>query len=175
MTITARRVRCNASLLACVGVVGGAAGSASVKRRVRRSPWQLTTCVASYGFPFRLSGKLGRLGKLPAQSYQQPFAKLFILLERQYSLEKLKLPFLNQIRFQEQKLRNLLQNLLFTKLLKLERLIKRFLNQIKKRAKMLKLDLLKFELLEKMQRIPVKLFLLRKLKLILLTMQLTNL
>jgi len=36
VTITARRVRCNASLLACVGVVGGAAGSASVKRRVRR-------------------------------------------------------------------------------------------------------------------------------------------
>jgi len=40
---------------------------------------------------------------------------------------------------------------------------------------MLKLELLKFELLEKMQRLPAKLLLMLKLKLILLTIQLTNL
>lgn len=40
---------------------------------------------------------------------------------------------------------------------------------------MLEMELLKFEMQEKMQRLPVKLFLLSKLKLILLTLQLTNL
>jgi len=74
-----------------------------------------------------------------------------------------------------QKLRNLLKNLQFTKLLKLERLIKRFLNQIKKRVKILNLELLKFELLEKKQLLLAKLFLILKLKLILLMLQLTNL
>ena len=51
----------------------------------------------------------------------------------------------------------------------------RFLNQIKKRVKMLKLELLKFERLEKTQRMLVKLLSMVKLKLILLTLQLQNL
>jgi hypothetical protein len=93
------------------------------------------------------SGKLGRLGNMPVQSYQQPFAKLFTLLELPGLLEKQALPFPNQIRLQGQKPRNLLENLNFTKLLKLERLIMPFLNQIKKWLKLLKLGLLEFELL----------------------------
>jgi hypothetical protein len=133
--------------LACVGFVQRAAGYAGVERRMRRSIRQLTFCVAWYGFPFMLSGKLGRLGKLFVQSYQQPFAKLYILLERVNLLEKLALPFPNQIRLQGQKPRNLLENLRFTKLLKPERLIMPFLNQIKKWLKLLKLGLLEFELL----------------------------
>ena len=91
-----------------------------------------------------LSGKLGRLGNLLAQSYQQLFAKLFTLLERLNLLEKLGLPFLDQIRLQGQKPRNLLENLNFTKLLKLEKPKTRFLNQIKKRLEMLKLEMQKF-------------------------------
>jgi hypothetical protein len=153
----------------------GAAGSASVKRRVMRSPWQLTFCVAWSGFPFTLPGKLGRLGNLPVQSYQHPFAKLFILLERLNLLEKLAMPFPNQIRLQGQKPCNLLEKLKLPKLLKLERLIMPFLNQIKKRLRMLKLRLLEFELLGKTQRLPVKLFLLTKPKLLLLTLTLLTL
>jgi hypothetical protein len=45
-----------------------------------------------------LSGKLGRLGNLLVQSYEQPFAELFILLERLNLLEKLALPFPDQIK-----------------------------------------------------------------------------
>jgi hypothetical protein len=108
-----------------------AAGFASVERRVSRSMQQLTFCVAWSGFPFMLSGKLVRLGNLLVQSYQQPFAKLFTLPERLNLLEKQALPFPNQIRLQGQKPRNLQENRKFTKLLKLERLIMPFLNQIK--------------------------------------------
>ena len=59
-----------------------------------------------------------------------------------------------------QKPRNLLEKLKLPKLLKLEKLIMPFLNQIKIRmAIILKLELLKFELLGKTQRLPVKLLL----------------
>ena len=93
-----------------------------------------------------LSGKLGRLGKLLVQSYQHPFAKLFILLERLNLLEKLALPFSNQIRLLRLELLILLGMLKLLELLKLERLIMPFLNQIKKRLRMLKLRLLEFQL-----------------------------
>ena len=110
---------------------------------------------------------------MPVQSYQQPFAKLFTLLELPGLLEKQALPFPNQIRLQGLKPRNLLENPKFTKLLKLERLIMPFLNQIKKGLlEMLKPGLLKFELLGNTQRLPVKLFLLTKQKLLLLTLSL---
>ena len=123
-----------------------------------------------------ISGKLGRLGKLLVQSYQQPFAELLILLERLNLLEKLALPFTNQIRLRGQKPRNLPENPKVTKLLKLEKLIMPFLNQIQIRlAIILKLELLKFELLGKTQRLPVKLFLLTKLKLLLLTLTMPKL
>jgi hypothetical protein len=122
-----------------------------------------------------LSGKLGRLGKLLVQGYQQPIAELFILLERLNLLEKLALPFTNQIRLRGQKPRNLPKNPKFTKLLKLEKLIMPFLNQIKKRVKILKMELRKFKLLEKTQRLPVKLLLLTKPKLLLLTLSLLTL
>jgi len=119
-----------------------------------------------------ISGKLGRLGNLLAQSYQQRFAKLLTLLKL---LEKLTLPFPDQIKLEPLKLFNFLENPKFNKLLKLERLIMPFLNQTKKWLKMLKLGLLKFELLQKTQRLPVKLFLLMKLELFLLTLSLLNL
>ncbi len=45
-----------------------------------------------------LPGKLGKLENLLVQRYEQPFAELFILLERLNLLEKLVLPFLNQIK-----------------------------------------------------------------------------
>jgi hypothetical protein len=94
-----------------------------------------------------LSGKLGKLGNLLAQSYQQPFAKLFRLLKLLRLLGKLALPFPDQIKLQPLKLRNLLEKPKFTKLLKRERLIMTVLNQIKRRLKMMKLGLLEFELL----------------------------
>jgi hypothetical protein len=87
----------DASLLVSVSL-RGAAGSASVKRRVRRSIRQLTSCVDLSLFPFMLPGKLGKLENLLVQRYEQPFAELFILLERLNLLEKLVLPFLNQIK-----------------------------------------------------------------------------
>jgi hypothetical protein len=117
----------DASLLVSVSL-RGAAGSASVKRRVRRSPWQLTFCVAWSVFPFMLSG---RLGKLLAQSYQQLFAKLFTLLERLNLLEKLGLQFPNQIRLLRLELPILLEKLKLLKLRKPEKWKTRFLNQIK--------------------------------------------
>ena len=58
-------------------------------------------------------------------------------------LEKLALPFTNQIRLMGQKPRNRLEKLKLPKLLKLEKLITQFQNQIKKRVKMLKLGLKK--------------------------------
>ena len=93
-----------------------------------------------------LSGKLGRLGNLLVQSYQQPFAKLFILLERLNLLEKLGLPFPNQIRLLRLELPILLEKRKLPKLLKIEKWKTPFLNQIKERFKMLKLGLLEFEL-----------------------------
>ena len=91
-------------------------------------------------------------------------------------LDKLALPFPNQIRLQGLKPRNLLENPKFTKLLKLERRKTPFLNQIKKGLlEMLKPELLKFELLGKTQRLHVKLFLLTKQKLLLLTLSLLTL
>jgi hypothetical protein len=87
----------DASLLVSLSL-RGAAGSASVKRRVRRSHRQLTFCVAWSGFPFMLPGKLGRLGNLSVQSYQQPFAKLFTLLKLLGLMGKLALPFPDQIK-----------------------------------------------------------------------------
>jgi hypothetical protein len=128
-----------------------------------------------------LPGKLGRLENLPVQRYQQPFAELFILLEL---LEKPNLPFPDQIRLEPLKLRNLPGKQKFTKLMKRDKLTLPVLNQIKTRPlKMVKLGLLKSELLQKMQRLPVKLFLLTELelllrmemKLLLLTLSLPNL
>jgi hypothetical protein len=143
---------------------------------VRRSPWQLTFCVALSPFPFMLSGKLGRLGNLLAQSYQQLFAKLFILLELPGLLEKLGLPFPNQIRLLRLELPILLEKLKLPELLKNQKRKTPFLNQIKKGLlEMLKPELLKFELLGKTQRLHVKLFLLTKQKLLLLTLSLLTL
>ena len=123
-----------------------------------------------------LSGKLGRLGNLLVQSYQQPFAKLFILLERLNLLEKLGLPFPDQIRLLRLELPIMLEKLKLPKLLKLERLIMPFLNQIKIRlGKILKMELRKFKLLGKAQRLLVKLLLLTKPKLLLLTLSLLTL
>ena len=113
----------------------------------------------------------GKLGKLLVQSYQQPFAKLFILLERLNLPEKLVLPFTDQIKLQALELLVLLRTLKLAELLKSQKLKTRFLNQIKKRLKRLKLKMLKFELLQKMKRLPVKLFLLTKLELLLLMKQ----
>jgi len=48
-----------------------------------------------------LSGKQGRLKKLLTKSYEQPLAKLFILLEL---LGKLNLPFPDQIKLEPLKL-----------------------------------------------------------------------
>ena len=120
----------DASLLVSVSL-RGAAGSASVKRRVRRSPWQLTFCVAWSVFPFMLSGKLGRLGKLLVQSYQQPLAKLFTLFKLLVLLEKQALAFPNQIRLLRLELPILLEKLKLLKLRKPEKWKTRFLNQIK--------------------------------------------
>jgi len=90
-----------------------------------------------------LPGKLGRLGNLLVQSYQQPFAKLFILLELLGLLEKLGQPFPNQIRLLRLELPILLEKLKLRKLRKPEKWKTRFLNQIKKRVKILKLELQK--------------------------------
>jgi hypothetical protein len=56
-----------------------------------------------------LPGKLGRLGNLLVQRYQQAFAKLFTRLKLPGLLEKLGLPFPDQIRLQGQKPRNMLE------------------------------------------------------------------
>jgi len=85
------------------------------------------------------------------------------------------MPFPNQIRLLRLELLILLGMLKLLELLKLERLIMPFLNQIKKRLRMLKLRLLEFQLVQKMQRLPVKLFLLTKPKLLLLTLSLLTL
>ena len=78
-----------------------------------------------------LSGKLGRMGNPLVQSYQQPFAKLFILLERLNLLEKLGLPFPDQIRLLSLELPILLEKLKLLKLRKPEKWKIPFLNQIK--------------------------------------------
>jgi len=51
-----------------------------------------------------LLGKLGRLEKLFLQSYKQPFAKLFILSKLPGLLQKLTLPFPDQIKLEPLKL-----------------------------------------------------------------------
>ena len=148
--IVARRYR---RKLACLGFVArcGRVCQRQTPGEAFPLPTYFLRCLVC--FPVYAFGKLGRLGNLLVQSYKQPFAKLFILLERLNLLEKRNLP----------------------KLLKLERLITPFLNQIKKRLRLLKLRLLEFELEKKTQRLPVELFLLTKLKLLLLTLSLLTL
>ena len=70
---------------------------------------------------------------MPVQSYQQPFAKLFTLLELPGLLEKQALPFPDQIRLQALELTIFLEKLKLSQLLKLEKPITPFLNQIKTR------------------------------------------
>ena len=79
-----------------------------------------------------LSGKLGRLGKLLVQSYQQPFAKPFTLLKLP-ELLKLTPPFPGQIKLQALEPPILLGILKLAGLLKLEKRKAPFLNQIKTR------------------------------------------
>jgi hypothetical protein len=52
---------------------------------------------------------LGKPGKLVVQSYEQPFAKLFTLLELAKLLEKLTLPFADQIKLPGLKPGNVLE------------------------------------------------------------------
>ena len=70
--------------------------------------------------------------------------KLFILLESLFLLDKLALPFPDQIRLLRLELPILLKKLKLPKLLKPEKWKTRFLNQIKKRLEMLKLEMQKF-------------------------------
>ena len=97
---------------------------------------QLTFCVAWSGFPVMLSGKLGRL---LVQSYEQLIGELFTLQDlAKHSelpglLEQLTLPFPDQIRLQALELTIFMEKLKLSQLLKLEKLITPFLNQIKTR------------------------------------------
>ena len=78
-----------------------------------------------------LPGKLGRLGNLLVQRYQQAFAKLFTRLKLPGLLEKQALPVPDQIRLLRLELPIMLEKLKLPKLRKPEKWKTRFLNQIK--------------------------------------------
>jgi uncharacterized membrane protein YgaE (UPF0421/DUF939 family) len=114
----------------------GAAGSASVKRRVRRSRQRSVSCAIGFYLTIFKHEPLS-LPKLifseftKLQRHFSKLTKLLLLPEQLKLLEKLTLPFPDQIKLQALELPILLRKIKLTEMLKQQKLNTPFPNQIK--------------------------------------------